>query len=122
SDAPESNRAVYIGMDNYEAGWMAGDLVLKAVPDGGKIAMFIGLMDQDNSKARRQGCVDRILGRDKDRTRFDPAGETLTSEDGKYTILPTMIDGNVSQKCKALAEDTLNRNPDLAAMVGLWEY
>src|SRR5690606_38808942 len=34
SDAPESDRKVYIGMDNYEAGWMAGDLVIEALPDG----------------------------------------------------------------------------------------
>src|SRR5690606_4757219 len=107
---------------NYDAGWMAGELVLEAIPDGGKIALFIGLMDQDNSKARRQGCIDCILGREKDRTRFDPQGEVLTSDDGKYTILGTMVDGNDIPKAKSIAEDTLNRNPDLAAMVGLWEY
>jgi ribose transport system substrate-binding protein len=122
SDAPDSNRLVYIGMDNYDAGWMAGELVLKSVPDGGKIALFIGLMDQDNSKARRQGCIDCILGREKDRTRFDAQGETLTSDDGKYTILGTLVDGNDIPKAKSLAEDALNRNPDLAAMIGLWEY
>ncbi len=122
SDAPESNRLVYIGMDNYDAGWMAGELVLKAIPDGGKIGLFIGLMDQDNSKARRQGCIDCVLGREKDRTRFDPQGATLTSPDGKYTILPTMVDGGDQNRAKPVAEDCLNREPDIAAMVGLWEY
>jgi ribose transport system substrate-binding protein len=77
SDAPESNRLVYIGMDNYLAGRMCGKLVKEAMPNGGKIMIFIGRIDQDNAKLRRQGMIDELLGRSEDRTRFDPIDEVL---------------------------------------------
>src|SRR5688572_28090077 len=37
SDAPSSDRALYIGTDNVAAGRQAGELVKEALPDGGKI-------------------------------------------------------------------------------------
>ena len=40
SDAPQSNRLVYIGMDNYRAGLMCGQLVRQALPDGGKVMLL----------------------------------------------------------------------------------
>ena len=58
SDAPESDRLVYIGMDNYKAGRMCGDLVREALPKGGSVMIFIGRLEQDNSKRRRQGVID----------------------------------------------------------------
>ena len=77
SDAPESNRLVYIGMDNYKAGRMCGKLVKEALPNGGKIMIFVGRMEQDNAKLRRQGVIDELLGRSEDSSRFDPPGEVL---------------------------------------------
>ncbi len=122
SDAPDSERLMYIGMDNYRAGRMCGELVRKAIPDGGKIMIFIGRVDQDNAKGRRQGCIDAVLGREPDPTRSDPLGEVLTSEDGKFTVLGTLTDQFDRAKGKANAEDTLTRHPDIAAMVGLFTY
>ena len=63
SDAPQSNRLVYIGMDNYAAGRMVGKLVKQAIPNGGKVCLFIGRLEQDNSKKRRQGVIDELLER-----------------------------------------------------------
>lgn len=77
SDAPESNRLVYIGMDNYKAGRMCGKLVKEAMPNGGKIMIFVGRMEQDNAKLRRQGVIDELLGRSEDSSRFDPPGKVL---------------------------------------------
>ncbi len=37
SDAPQSERLMYIGMDNYAGGRACGELVVKAVPDGGSL-------------------------------------------------------------------------------------
>src|SRR6476620_6633561 len=37
SDAPNSNRSVYIGTDNVGAGRQAGQLLKEALPNGGKI-------------------------------------------------------------------------------------
>ncbi len=122
SDAPDSPRQVYIGMDNYEAGMVCGKLVREALPEGGKVMLFIGRLDQDNAQRRRQGCIDGILGRDPDPTRRDDPGIVLTSVEKKYEILGTMTDQFDRAKAKANAEDALLRHPDIAAMVGLFVY
>ena len=122
SDAPESSRKVYIGMDNYEAGIVCGKLVRDALPDGGKVMLFIGRLDQDNAQRRRQGCIDGILDRDHDPGRRDDPGTVVESDDGKYVILGTMTDQFDRAKAKANAEDALLRHPDIAVMVGLFEY
>ena len=122
SDAPNSNRLMYIGMDNYKAGLMCGELARQALPEGGEIMILVGRTDQDNAKGRRQGCIDAFLGRKPDASRADPLGETLTSEDGKYTVLGTLTDQFDRAKGKANAEDTLTRHPDISAMVGLFTY
>jgi len=66
SDAPASNRLCYVGMDNYEAGLMCAELVKKAIPDGGKIMIFIGRMEQDNAKHRRDGLIDGLIGKKRE--------------------------------------------------------
>jgi len=122
SDAPGSDRLMYIGMDNYLAGLICGKLVRKAIPEGGEVMVLIGRTDQDNARGRRQGCIDAILGREPDSTRNDPLGKLLTSEDGKFTVLGTLTDQFDRAKGKANAEDTLTRYPNLAAFVGLFTY
>ena len=77
SDAPNSNRLVYIGMSNYDAGRLCGKLVKEALPKGGKIMIFIGRLEQDNAKLRRQGVIDEILGRDHNPQRYDKPGQVL---------------------------------------------
>ncbi len=122
SDAPETNRLVYIGMDNFDAGLLCGRTLREALPDGGKVMTLVGRLDQDNAKRRRQGFIDAFLDREPDRERIDPSGEVLTSADEKYTILGTMTDQFDRAKAKANAEDAVTRHPDIAAMVGLFEY
>lgn len=122
SDAPDSDRQLYIGMDNYQAGLMCGQLVRDALPDGGSVMLFIGRLDQDNAQYRRQGCIDAILGREPDRTRRDPPGASPSSDDGKYQVLGTLTDEFDMAKAKANVEDTLTRHPDVAAMVGLFVF
>ena len=77
SDAPNSKRQVYIGMSNYDAGRLCGKLVKEALPKGGKIMIFIGRLEQDNAKLRRQGVIDEILGRDHNPSRYDAPGKVL---------------------------------------------
>ena len=45
SDAPLSNRQAYIGTNNIEAGRLAGEMIKKALPDGGEIVIFVGRLD-----------------------------------------------------------------------------
>jgi ribose transport system substrate-binding protein len=119
SDAPNAPRLCYIGMDNYEAGLMCGRLAREACK-GGKVAIFIGRLEQDNAKRRRQGFIDGLLGRTPDSTRYDEPA-TVISEAG-YTIVGTWTDSFDRAKAKANIEDVLIKHPDLALMTGLFEY
>lgn len=120
SDAPASDRLAYIGMDNYLAGRMCGDLVKEALPDGGKVAIFIGRLEQDNARRRRQGTIDAILGRDNDASRFDPPDTPIKK--GKWQIVGTYTDQFDFAQGKANVEDAISRHPDLAGAVGLFVY
>jgi len=120
SDAPKSKRLCYIGMDNYDAGRLCGQLVQEAIPNGGSVVIYIGNLDQDNARRRRQGVIDQLLGRSHDPNRFDKQDAALKGE--KYEIRATFTDQFDRQKAKAAAQDALVRWRDIACMVGLFEY
>ena len=120
SDAPKSDRLMYIGMDNYKAGRMCGQLVKQAVPEGGKVAIFVGRLEQDNARLRRQGVIDELLDRSEDSTRNDPPGSEIRGD--KYVIVATLTDQFDRAKAKQNAEDMVNLHPDLKCMVGLFAY
>jgi len=120
SDAPNSDRLVYIGMDNYKAGRLCGDLVREAMPKGGSVMLFIGRLEQDNSKRRRQGVIDSLLGRPENPSNFDPPSAVI--EGNGFRILGTLTDQFDRAKGKANAEDSLAKYPDLGCMVGLFAY
>ncbi|MBD3675457.1 MAG: sugar-binding protein [Planctomycetaceae bacterium] len=120
SDSPFTNRCAYIGMDNYDAGRMAGKLVKEAIPDGGEVMIFVGRLEQLNAKLRRQGVIDELLDREPDSSRYDEPGKPVEGE--KYTILDTRTDGFDFAKAKAEAQDAINKYPDLKCMVGLFAY
>ena len=120
SDAPDSPRLAYVGMDNYEAGRMCGRLVKEALPDGGDVMLFVGRLGQANARLRRQGVIDELLDRSPDPERFDPPGQELKGE--RYTVLDTRIDNFDFTQAKSLAQDALARYPNLGAMVGLFAY
>lgn len=120
SDAPSTNRLAYVGMDNYKAGRMLGSLIKDTLPNGGKLALFVGRVEQDNARKRRQGTIDEVLGRSFDSTRYDPPGTELT--DGTYTFVVTLTDQFDRVKAKANCEDAVLRYPDLNGVVGLFAY
>jgi len=120
TDAPDSARKVFIGIDNYEAGWLAGDLVKEAAPEGGEVVIFVGNISQLNSRQRRQGLIDNLVGREKDSSRYDAPGQVVTGE--KYTVLDTLLDGVDAPKAKANTADALTKYENLAVMVGLFDY
>jgi ribose transport system substrate-binding protein len=120
SDAPDSKRLCFVGVDNYVAGRLCGEIVQEALPSGGKIAIFIGRMEQDNARRRRQGVIDQILGRTSDPDRFDPSGPVI--EGNGFTIVGTYTDQIDVAKAKANVEDVITRHPDIAGLVGLFAY
>jgi ribose transport system substrate-binding protein len=103
SDAPNSNRECYIGTDNIEAGRQAGQLVKEALPNGGKIMVFVGVLDAANAQQRYQGLKEALAG-------------------SNVSIIDVRTDNTDLVRAKANAADTLVNNPDIAGMVGLWAY
>jgi len=127
SDAPNSNRLMYIGMDNYRGGEMCGELVKRAIPDGGNVLISIGRLEQDNSKYRRQGVIDELLDRERDAEYYREQPDAWDPSDGeivgdKYTILATITDQGKPEVSLAKVEDSLNTWSDISAIVGLFEY
>ena len=43
SDVPTSGRVAFVGTDQIAAGRMAGKLLKEALPDGGKVMVFVGV-------------------------------------------------------------------------------
>lgn len=119
SDAPKSARLCYIGMDNYEAGMMCGKLAREGCA-GGEVAIFIGRLEQDNAKRRRQGFIDGLLGRSADATRMDDPAKVIN--EAGYTVVGTWTDSFDRAKAKANIEDVLIKHPKLALVTGLFEY
>ena len=120
SDAPASNRLLYVGMSNYDAGRMAGELVKEAIPDGGNIVIFIGSIEQHNAKLRRQGLIDEVFGRSHDPKRYDKPGAEI--KEGKYSFLATRVDNFDGTRKKELPEQALAKFEKIDCMVGLFEY
>jgi ribose transport system substrate-binding protein len=103
SDAPQSDRACYVGTDNVAAGRQAGQLIKEVLPDGGKIMLFVGKLDARNAQERIQGIKEALQG-------------------SKVEIIDTRTDDVDSVRAKSNAADTLVRHPDIKALVGLWSY
>jgi ribose transport system substrate-binding protein len=123
SDAPDSKRLCFVGMDNYKAGRAAGKLVKEALPDGGRIMIFVGRLEQLNAQQRRQGVIDELLDRPMQslgKLNYDPPGKALSG--AKYTIADTRTDNFDYARAKANAQDAMASIPDLACMVGLFAY
>lgn len=103
SDAADSDRACYIGTDNVAAGKMLGEQLKAALPNGGKVELFVGAADAQNVIDRKKGLEDAIKGT-------------------KIQILGMLTDETDRAKAKTNVADTLVKVPDIAGLVGLWSY
>ncbi len=103
SDAPNSNRACYIGTDNVAAGKMLGEEIKKALPNGGRIYAFVGKSDAQNAKDRLQGVQQAIAGT-------------------KIQLIDTIQDGADHTKAKTNVADILVKDPNVAGLIGIWSY
>ena len=103
SDAPDSDRALYLGADNRAAGRQAGELIKKALPQGGKIMVFVGKREALNAQERFEGLKESLKG-------------------SKIEIIDLMTDDANQSRARENAYQTLKQHPDIAGMVGLWSY
>ncbi len=103
SDADKSKRLLYIGTNNYDAGKALGGEIVKLLPKGGKIAVFVGMFSADNASQRLKGIEDAIAGHN-------------------INIIDKREDNTDRAKARSNVEDIVNANADLAMVVGLWNY
>jgi ribose transport system substrate-binding protein len=103
SDAPNSKRIVYIGSSNVDAGKQAGQLMLKALPNGGKCMGFVGLPGADNARERIEGVKETIKG-------------------SKIELVDVRADDIDQTRAKRNVEDTITARPEINCMVGFYSY
>jgi ribose transport system substrate-binding protein len=103
SDAPQSERAAYVGTDNVAAGRQAGTLIKEAIPEGGKIMLFVGKSDARNAQERTQGIREALQG-------------------SNIEIIDVRTDDTDRVRAKSNVSDTLVRYPEVKGLVGLWSY
>jgi ribose transport system substrate-binding protein len=103
SDAPKSDRLAYIGTNNYEAGRRLGEEIVKLLPQGGKMAVFVGTLAADNARERLRGVEDVVV----------PKG---------IAIVAKKEDNKDRTKARTNAEDVISAYPDVNLLCGLWSY
>jgi ribose transport system substrate-binding protein len=103
SDAPKSNRLLYIGTNNYEAGKALGQEIVKLLPSGGKMAIFVGSLAADNAQQRFKGIEDVVKA-------------------NKIEIVDKREDNTDRAKARSNVEDIVNAHKDLNLVAGLYSY
>ena len=103
SDSPKSTRLLYIGTNNYEAGKALGGEIVKMLPNGGKMAVFVGTLSADNAIQRLKGIQDAIAGH-------------------KIDIVDKREDQTDRAKARSNVEDIVNAHKELNLVAGLWSY
>jgi ribose transport system substrate-binding protein len=103
SDAARSNRLLYIGTNNFDAGKALGGEIVKLLPNGGKAAVFVGMFASDNAAQRMKGVEAAIAGH-------------------KIEIVDKREDNTDRAKARSNVEDIINAHPDLNLVIGLWSY
>ena len=103
SDAPDSARLCYIGTNNFEAGKVLGGEIVKLLPDGGKMAVFVGTLSADNARQRLDGIKSVIAGK-------------------KIEIVAEKEDETDRAKARSNVENVINAYSDIKLLCGLWSY
>jgi ribose transport system substrate-binding protein len=94
---------LYIGTNNFEAGKVLGGEIVKLLPGGGKMAVFVGTLSADNAIQRLKGIQDAIAGHGVD-------------------IVDKREDNTDRAKARSNVEDIINAHGDLNLVAGLWSY
>jgi ribose transport system substrate-binding protein len=103
SDAPQTNRVVYIGSSNIDAGLQAAEIAKKAMPNGGKCMGFVGLLGADNARERIEGFKQGLAGT-------------------KITLVDVRGDDLDQTRAKENVSDVLVADPSVTCLVGFYSY
>lgn len=103
SDAPASKRNFYLGSSNTEAGKQAAQILMKAMPNGGKCIAFAGLPGANNARERLEGMKGTLEGT-------------------KISIEDVRADDMDQSRAKRNVEDTLTARSDVNCFIGVFAY
>ncbi len=104
SDSPKSGRFTYLGVDNYEGGKAAAQLLVKAMGTSGKVALLTGVPGAFNLEERIRGFKDGVKG-----------------YPGIQIVKTVACNDDINQGVQVV-EETMQSDPDLKGwfFVGLW--
>jgi ribose transport system substrate-binding protein len=104
ADSPKSKRFTYLGVDNYQGGKAAADLLVRFMGEKGKVAMLTGVPGAFNLEERMRGFKDVVAGY--------PGIE----------IVATVYCNDDINLGVQVVEETMQAHPDLNGwfFVGLW--
>ena len=103
SDAADSDRIAYLGSSNTDAGVQAGEIAIKALPDGGKCMGFVGFLGADNAKERIAGFRQAVEGHN-------------------IELVDVRGDDVDFARARSNVDDVLAANPEINCMVGFYSY
>lgn len=103
SDAPNSNRAFYIGTNNKSAGIMAGQTIREHLPEGAKVVVICDTLNNVRTQQRLEGVKAALGSRN-------------------IEIVDIRTDDADRLRAIANAENAIINHPDLAGMIGLASY
>ncbi|GBC99187.1 D-allose-binding periplasmic protein [bacterium HR17] len=103
TDAPDSGRLLYIGTDNYKAGYEAGKVMVKVLNGRGKVAICTGSLTALNSVQRIDGFKAALKGT-------------------QVQVVEVYNDNEDRAKALANAQAALQRYPDLAGFFGVYAF
>jgi ribose transport system substrate-binding protein len=103
SDCAKSKRLLYIGTNNFSAGQTLGAKIVSMLPNGGKMAVFVGSLSADNAAQRLAGIEAAIKGHN-------------------IEIVAKKEDATDRAKARSNVEDVINAYSDLNLVTGLWSY
>lgn len=104
SDSPESSRFTYLGVDNYLAGRVAGNMLVSALRGRGKVAILTGVPGTLSLEERIRGCRDVLS--------LFPEVEVVT----------TVASNDDINRSVQILEETMQAHPDLNGwfFTGAW--
>jgi len=104
SDSPKSQRFTYLGVDNYQGGKAAAEMLVKIMGEKGKVALLTGVPGAFNLEERIRGFKDGVAAY--------PGIE----------IVATVYCNDDINLGVQVVEETMQANPDLNGwfFVGLW--
>ncbi len=103
SDVPDSKRYCYIGTNNLEAGKVLGEKAKELLPEGARCVCFVGTMTAQNAQERVKGFKEAVAEK-------------------KIEVVDIMQDKTDKNTARKNVEDTIQKYPDIDALVGIWSY